>query len=70
MKSPDSLSKSANANLKRILKESQRLIANVKGILNSKEPPEDLLPSMRLQGFEINKSIHEFSAYHNARTTE
>lgn len=70
MKSPLSLSKSATACLKRVLREIDNLKANALGILKSDEPPEDLLPAMRLQAFEVTKAVHEFSAYHNALSTE
>lgn len=71
MKTEESLSKSEAAALKNAINESARINAALncihRGLLAS--PPKKVLPAIRGHLAELTKSVHEFSAYHNARTT-
>lgn len=69
MKSKDSLSKSEKGCLKRAKQMATAINNDVLDLKEGMEPSR-ILPRLRAQMNELAKAIHEFNAYHNARTTE
>jgi len=68
MKTAEQLAKSADACLKRALKECENTMRDLER-LRGGAPLARIMPRLRLQIHEVSKNTHEFSAYVNALDT-
>jgi hypothetical protein len=69
MKTETSLRKSAEQSLKRAATEADNVKRDI-ARLKDGEKLEKVMPRLRLQVLELEKNIHEFSAYRNALDTK